>query len=132
MDSRNVLKKSGELHKILLEIPYSRAVVHKVWFPTNSVNITWTHLRNADSWDFPGSPVVRTLRFHCGGRKFNPRSGNEDPASHMVWPKKKKKREKRNVDSQATPQTYWTRHWGWDPAAVLPQDFQVTLTHTKV
>ena len=28
------------------------------------------------SWDFPGGPVIRTSRFHCRGRRFNPRSGN--------------------------------------------------------
>ena len=28
------------------------------------------------SRDFPGSPVVKTLHFHCRGRRFNPWSGN--------------------------------------------------------
>ena len=28
------------------------------------------------SWEFPGSPVVRTLCFHCKGHGFNPWSGN--------------------------------------------------------
>ena len=27
-------------------------------------------------WEFPGSPVVRTQRFHCWGPRFNPWSGN--------------------------------------------------------
>ena len=31
-------------------------------------------------WEFLGSPVVRTQRFHCHGPRFNPWSGNEDPA----------------------------------------------------
>ena len=26
--------------------------------------------------EFPGSPVVRTLRFHCKGHGFDPWSGN--------------------------------------------------------
>ena len=28
------------------------------------------------SWDFPGGPVVKTPRFHCRGRGFDPWSGN--------------------------------------------------------
>ena len=28
------------------------------------------------SWDFPGSPVVKTLRFQCRGREFDSWSGN--------------------------------------------------------
>ena len=32
---------------------------------------------------FPDSTVVRTLHFHCGGRGFDPWSGNEDPTSHV-------------------------------------------------
>ena len=32
--------------------------------------------RDRFTWDFPGGPVVKTLRFHCGGHGFNPWSGN--------------------------------------------------------
>lgn len=39
-------------------------------------------------WESPGSPVVRTLLFHCRGLAFNAQSGNEDPASHIEWQKK--------------------------------------------
>ena len=28
------------------------------------------------NWDFPGGLVVRTPRFHCRGRGFDPWSGN--------------------------------------------------------
>ena len=42
--------------------------------------------------EFPGSPVVRTLRFHCHGPGFHSWSGNEDPISHAVQPKEKKKK----------------------------------------
>ena len=35
--------------------------------------------------------MVRILGFHCHGPGFNPWSGNVDPASRVVWPKKKKK-----------------------------------------
>ena len=33
-------------------------------------------LQNQPTRDFPGGPVVKTPRFHCRGRKFNPWSGN--------------------------------------------------------
>ena len=32
--------------------------------------------KRARFWEFPGGPVVKTLRFHCRGRGFNPWSGN--------------------------------------------------------
>ena len=34
--------------------------------------------------------MVRTLHFHSRGPGFDPWSGNEDPACHVVQPKKKK------------------------------------------
>ena len=40
--------------------------------------------------EFPGSPVVRTLSFHCRGRGFNPWSGKNP----MCQKKKKREREK--------------------------------------
>ena len=45
-----------------------------------------------NSGDFPGSPVVKTLCFHCTGHGFDPWSENEDPTCHAVCSKKKKKR----------------------------------------
>ena len=56
-----------------------------------------------DSWDFLGGPVVKTLRFHYKGHRFNPWSGNEDLACNMVWQKlgkKKKYRFKKFRESQ--------------------------------
>ena len=44
----------------------------------------------ANSWGFPGGPVVRTWSLHCH-HGFRPWSERSDPASHVVWPKKKKK-----------------------------------------
>lgn len=41
-------------------------------------------------WDFPGHPVVTALSFRCRERKFDPWSGNRDPASRVVQPKKLK------------------------------------------
>ena len=32
--------------------------------------------------------MVRTLSYHCKVHGFNPWSGNQDPASHAMWPKK--------------------------------------------
>ena len=38
---------------------------------------------------FTGCPVVKTQGFHCCGLGFDPWSGNEDPASRAMQPKKK-------------------------------------------
>ena len=40
--------------------------------------VWWTHCRalKETHWEFPGSPVVRTQRFHCRGPRFNPWSRN--------------------------------------------------------
>ena len=37
----------------------------------------------------PCGPVVRTLHSQCWERKFDPWSGNQDPACRTVQPKKK-------------------------------------------
>ena len=42
--------------------------------------------------DFPGSPVVKTSWFHYRGHRFNPWSGNWDPAYCTVQPRLKKKK----------------------------------------
>ena len=34
------------------------------------------HTSSLPSWDFPGSPVVKTLSFHCKGHGFNSWTGN--------------------------------------------------------
>ena len=39
--------------------------------------------------ELPGGPVVRTWCSPCGGPGFDPWSGNKDPASCWVWPKRK-------------------------------------------
>ena len=41
--------------------------------------------------EFPGSPVVGRLHFHCRGHKFIPWLGNQDPASLEAGSKKKKR-----------------------------------------
>lgn len=37
-----------------------------------------------------GSPIVRTIQFHCWGPEFNPWSWNKDATSHEVCPPPKK------------------------------------------
>ena len=37
---------------------------------TLGLSASWN--KKGHNWDFPGSPVVRTLSFHCRGHKFNP------------------------------------------------------------
>ena len=38
--------------------------------------------------DFPGGPVVETLRLHCRGHVFDPWLGNLDPACRTVAKKR--------------------------------------------
>ena len=37
--------------------------------------------------NFPGGPVIKTLRFQCRGRRFDPWSENEDPTWCAAEPK---------------------------------------------
>ena len=39
------------------------------------------------NWDFPGSPAVKTPRFHCSRRGFHPWAGNSDPTCQCSGPK---------------------------------------------
>ena len=48
-------------------------------------------------WDFPGGPLVKTS---SRGHRFNPWSGNQDPACRVVQPKEK--RMKVNSNTLAT------------------------------
>ena len=43
--------------------------------------------------DFVGSPVVKTLHFHCRGHGFDPWLGNSHPTCHVAWPKTNKQRQ---------------------------------------
>lgn len=57
----------------------------------------------ADLWrcysgKFPCRPVVRTPCFHCRSPGFNPWSGNKDPASLTMWPKKKSTEKSHDLD----------------------------------
>ena len=60
---------------------------------------TFTYIRvhgEMGAVDFPGGPVVKTLRFHCRGRGFDP--GRGDPkiphATHAAWPKQNQNQNK--------------------------------------
>ena len=57
---------------------------------------------------FPGSSTVGSLHFHCRWPRFDPWSGNKDPTSHTVWPKKQNKRKKKVVGSSV-----WMSRTGW-------------------
>ena len=47
-----------------------------------------------ETWDFPGSPVVKILCFHC--REQGSISGQEELRSHMPHGTLKKKKKKKN------------------------------------
>ena len=42
-----------------------------------------------NKWDFPCSPAVKTLGFHCRGPEFSPSSRNKDPTCCAVGPTNK-------------------------------------------
>ena len=48
-------------------------------------NITWELVRNTESWDFPGGPVVKTSPSNAGGAGSIPGWGAKIP--HASWPK---------------------------------------------
>ena len=54
--------------------------------PAQSVRENWEDPEAKDprTWDFSGSPVVKTRRFHCRGHRFNPWLVNKDPACYKV------------------------------------------------
>ena len=45
-------------------------------------------IKNVKGRNFPGGPVIKTLCFQCRGRRFDPRSENEDPTCCAAQPKK--------------------------------------------
>ena len=45
---------------------------------------------NQKCWEFPASPVVRTLCFHCSGQSLDPWSENQVSWMPEAWLKKKK------------------------------------------
>ena len=47
----------------------------------------WMTDKKNSPWDFPGSPVVKTLPFQYTGHGFNLWLGNYNPTCHMPWSK---------------------------------------------
>ena len=57
----------------------------------------------AQPGDFPGGPVVKTPRFHCSRRGFDPWLGNWDPTCLVAQPKNKNKNKffkKNNIEKK--------------------------------
>ena len=55
--------------------------------------VMWTLPLSIGSWDFPGSPVVKTPRFPCRGHRVRSLVGKLS-ACYLAWPKEEKKKKK--------------------------------------
>ena len=53
------------------------------------------HSKGSPHWEFPGSPVVRTLSFHCGGHGLEPYLAAELRSHILHGISKKKKKDRR-------------------------------------
>ena len=62
-------------------------------------------IRNCNWGEFPGSPVVKTPRFHCRGRGFDLWSG-KDPESFEAWAKQTKKTNKTKKNHNGNQKTF--------------------------
>ena len=68
---------------ILMEFEEGKQIIKwQSWNPRS-------FLRKYCRRDFPGGPVVKTLRFHCRGHRFDPWLGNYDPTCHEARSEKK-------------------------------------------
>ena len=65
---------------------------------------------NLSNRDFPGGPVGRTQCFHSWGPRFDPRLGNQDPKSNLMWPKIVTKNNPSSSMGSSTPKTL-KFHW---------------------
>lgn len=76
-------------HKLKLKLERQSKLVLD-WYLRGSLQVKHNldTTKNTSFFKFPGSPVVRTLHFHCWGPRFNPRAGNEDPQSTWLSQKK--------------------------------------------
>ena len=83
----------------------SLIIFHKTHNPTliirkNQTGPNWETQKILGQWEFPGGLMVRIPGFSwlsLPWPRFNPWSGNWDPASHTTWPKKPQKLEKNNT-----------------------------------
>ena len=64
------------LKKLKIELPYDPAIPLLGIYPEETII-------QKDTWDFPGSPVVKIPCFHCRGLGFDPWSGTKIP--HAAW-----------------------------------------------
>ena len=67
--------------------------------------------------DFPGGPVVKTPRFHCRERRFNPWSGNQDPTCRAGCSQKKKTKvrcQEAKLERRKVPRTRRALLSNWD------------------
>ena len=55
-------------------------------------HVKWISPHLGFCWDFPGSPVVGTLYFHCRGYGFDLWTGNYDPTYSTAKGKKQTKK----------------------------------------
>ena len=63
-------------------------------------------------WDFPGGPAVKTLPFHCRGRRFGPCLGTKIPRAPRYGQKVKKKKKKiQSRASQLITRSSWQTVW---------------------
>ena len=116
------LEPFSEFHKIICSVGSSIFGVRHtwVWILASSfacfVNFAtlynpWmpplTHQKTGIQ-DFPGSPVVKTQRFHCKGYRLDPWLGKWNTTCHSVRPKTKQNKTK-NWDTIYNPSTelFW-------------------------
>ena len=69
--------------------------------------------------DFSGGPVVKTRHFPCRRCGFNPCSGNREPMSHTVWPKKNRKKEHHTPSTGQKPREWEFGINGWKHTTLL-------------
>ena len=68
--------------------------------------------------DFPGSPVVKTLRFHCRGHGFDPWSVQERKKGRKEG-RKKGRKERRKKERKKTPMLFTSRLLKVLPASIF-------------
>ena len=63
-----------------IDVDVTTVVLNRLFLPCAYIK--------SPTWEFSGSPVVRTLQFHCRGHGFDPWSGNQDLTCHVACQKK--------------------------------------------
>ena len=85
------MQKKKEILQLLPVYSLAEQISKYIVVNENHISHCWrkgvTNKERGKARDFPGSPVVKTLSFHCRGHGFDPWSGNQDPTSCVVKPK---------------------------------------------